>query len=278
MSTIGESSKAPIQPPLFSILPPAANPSTLFRPSAFLDRLCKWLSTVVGTDQLIMLIQFSLDIITHHMDTQTPTHLRTILNKVVPVFGIQTPKLPTSISPISIRLKKLSVILADVRIFLRLQGIIPTYQWLLATHASPSSDPTLATIAKLQTYANMLFFPLENAAYLASHDIIPMSKRTETSLWLWSARFWATHVALDLIRLYREQQIKQKGKEKETETDSSSAGDWDRRWWAQLIMNLAYAPQTIHWSIEGGTFRDVDLAYVGVIAGIASIYLGWPTS
>src|SRR5271167_1953646 len=109
MSKTGESSKAPIQLPPSSILPPAANPSTLFHPSPFLDRLCKWLSTLVGTDQLIMLIQFSLDIVTHHMDAHTPTHLISLLSKIFPVFGTQTPKVTTSISPISVRLKKLSV-------------------------------------------------------------------------------------------------------------------------------------------------------------------------
>lgn len=277
MSTTGESSKAPMAAPLSSMLPPASNPSTFFRPSPFLGRLCKWLSTLVGTDQLIMLIQYTLDIITHHMDSRTPTRILSLLNRFFPFLGTQTIKQSSSTSPISARLKKLSLIFADVRVFLRLQGIIPTYQWLLQTHASPPSDPTLATVEKLQTYANMLYFPLENAAYLASHDIIPMSKRTETDLWLWSVRFWATHVALEFIRLYRERQIRKKGKEKEKETnDGGRRGD--RTWWAQLIMNLAYAPQTIHWSVEGGVFRDIEIAYAGVIAAIASIYLGWPQS
>ena len=117
----------------------------------------------------------------------------------------------------------------------------------------------------------MLYFPLENAAYLASHSIIPMSKRSETNLWLWSSRFWAAYVGLELIRLYRERQIARKGKEAE----KASAGLWDKKWWGELIMNLAYAPQTIHWSVEGGAFRDVEIAYLGFAAAVASIYLNW---
>ena len=216
-------------------------------------------------------IQYSLEIVTHHMDVHTPTRLLYILNRHIPFLGTQKFQSSPSPSPLSIRLKTLSAKLADVRILLRLQGIIPTYQWLLATHASPPSDPTLATVAKLQTYANMLYFPLENAAYLASHSIIPMSKRTETNLWLWSSRFWAAHVALELIRLYRERQISRKGKEAE----KASTGGWDKKWWGELVMNLAYAPQTIHWSVEGGVFRDIEIAYLGVAAAIASIYLNW---
>ena len=271
MSTAGESSKAPIQPSLMSILTPAAIPPALLQPSPFLDRLCKWLSTLVGTDQLIMLIQYSLEIVTHHMDVHTPTRLLYILNQHIPFLG--TPKFSpaASPSPVSTRLKTLSGKLADVRILLRLQGIIPTYQWLLETHASPPTDPTLATVAKLQTYANMLYFPLENAAYLASHAIIPISKRTETDLWLWSSRFWAAHVALELFRLYRQRQINRKGKE----AREASTEGWDKKWWGELVMNLAYAPQTIHWSIAGGVFRNIEIAYLGVTAAIASIYLGW---
>jgi hypothetical protein len=53
----------------------------------------------------------------------------------------------------------------------------------------------------------------------------------------------------------------------------------DRTWWAQLVLNLAYAPLTVHWSLEKGLgFRDVDIGYLGVIAAVASIYLGFPTS
>jgi len=208
------------------------------------------------------------------MDAHTPTRLLSLLTKFLPFLGTQPLKSPTAISPTSVRLKKLSVKLADVRVLLRLQGIIPTYQCFLAAHASPPSDATLATVAKLQTYANMFYFPLENAAYLASHEIIPMTKRTETQLWLWSSRFWAAYVVLEFIRLYRIRQIQKKGKGKEK---AGNAGDnWSRKWWAQLILNLSYAPQTIHWSVEGGVFREIDIAYVGVVAAIASIFLGWP--
>jgi hypothetical protein len=119
----------------------------------------------------------------------------------------------------------------------------------------------------------MLYFPLENAAYLASHSILPLSKRTEADLWLWSCRFWGAHVALEFCRLYRERAIKSKGKA----VDKPELKTLDRRWWAELVMNLAYAPLTVHWSLEKGLgFRDVEIGYLGVIAAVASIYMGWP--
>lgn len=248
--------------------------SSFLRPSPLLDQICKWLSTLVGTDQLIMLIQYSLDIITHHMDVHTPARLVTLIGHYFPILMHPPLKLSSSPSLLSTCLKRLSAKLADARILLRLHGIIPTFQWFLATHASPPADPTLATVAKLQTYANLLYYPLENAAYLASHSILPMSKRTETDLWLWSCRFWAAYVALEFVRLYRERELKRKDKKAEKSTSEK----WNKRWWVQLLMNLAYAPQTIHWSIEGGLLRDVEVAYLGVIAAVTSIYLGWPAN
>jgi Peroxisomal biogenesis factor 11 (PEX11) len=266
MSSVGESSKAPISPSLSSLLSDPSAPSTLLLPSPLLDKLSKWLWSLTGTDQLIMLVQYTLDIITYHADNQTPIGLLLFLN-----FGGPAKKVASAPSPTSVRLHKFSQLLADARILLRLHGIIPTYQWFLATHASPPSDPTLALVAKLQTYANLLYFPLENAAYLASHAIIPMSKHSETQCWVWSCRFWAAHVAVEFVRLYRERQIHLKGKEKEKQEDA----EWQKRWYASLIMNLAYAPQTLHWSLEDGLLEDINVAYLGVIAALSSIYQGW---
>jgi hypothetical protein len=205
------------------------------------------------------------------MDKHTFSRLLIILKSRLG-FGQTKAKLPSTESTLTPRLKKLSGKLSDVRILLRLHGIIPTYRWMLSTHASPPTDPVLATVAKLQTYVNMLYFPLENAAYLASQEIIPMSTRTETDLWLWSCRFWGAHVALDFVRLWKERQIHLKGKA----TEEGDEGQWERKWWAQVAMNVAYAPLTVHWSLENGLLKNVDLGYLGVIAAIASIYLGYP--
>jgi Peroxisomal biogenesis factor 11 (PEX11) len=274
ITTIGELLQTKIEQAMASVITSPTAPSSFLHPSPLLDRICKWLSTLVGTDQLIMLIQYSVDIITHHMDVHTPARLLALIGHYFPMLTYPPMKLSSPPSILSTCLKRLSAKLADGRILLRLQGIIPTFQWFLATHASPPSDPTLAKVAKLQTYANLLYYPLENAAYLASHSILPMSKRTESELWLWSSRFWAAYVALEFVRLYRERELNRKGKEVEKSTPEGR----NKRWWAQLLINLAYAPQTIHWSIEGGLFRDVEVAYFGVIAAITSIYLAWPTS
>jgi hypothetical protein len=70
--------------------------------------------------------------------------------------------------------------------------------------------------------------------------------------------------------------VKGKSVEK-TSVEKSLEVAADRKWWAELVMNLAYAPLTVHWSLEKGLgFRDVEIGYLGVIAAMASIYLGWP--
>jgi len=238
-------------------------PPALLRPSPLLTRLCKWLSTLAGTDQLMMLIQYTLDIVTHHLDHNTFERLRVILASHFHVLTSFPSKVPISPSLLSTRLKTLSAKISDTRILLRLHGIFSAYQFLISTYTTPSSNPTIAKIAKIQAYSNLLYYPLENAAYLASHSILPIDKTTETALWLWSCRFWGAYVVLDILRLH---------KQRDEYTDK-------RKWWAEMIQNLAYAPLTIHWSLEKGLgLRDVDVGYLGVVAGIASIYLGFPSS
>jgi Peroxisomal biogenesis factor 11 (PEX11) len=218
----------------------------------------------------MMLVQYSIDIVTHHLNIHSLSRLQNVLVRYVPLLPPVHPSIGPS--PLSTRLKALSALLADARILLRLHGIIPTYQWLLNTHASPPANPTIAAIVKLQTYANMLYYPLENAAYLASHNVVPLSKQIESDLWIWSSRFWAAHVFLDLARLYYENRGRKK-------LDAKSGHEGlDRQWLASVIMNCAYAPLTIHWSLEKGLgFRDVDIGYFGIVAAIASIYLAWPS-
>jgi Peroxisomal biogenesis factor 11 (PEX11) len=172
---------------------------------------------------------------------------------------------PASPSPLSTRLRTLSDKLSDARILLRLRGIVPTYNWLVNTEAAPPGDHVLATVAKLQTYTNTLYFPLENTAYLSSHGILPVSKRTESKLWAWSCRLWAAHVALEFVRL---------GRERELEPEKKVG----RRWCAELVQNLAFVPLTVHYSLKNGIgLRQVDIGYLGFIAAVASIYLNFPS-
>lgn len=84
------------------------------------------------------------------------------------------------------------------------------------------------------------------------------------------------------MRLYREREIRLQKMETE-ETGKDKVGEQkmgcDKKWLAQLVLNLAYAPLTVHWSLENGLgFRDVEIGYLGFVATVASIYLGFPTS
>lgn len=87
-------------------------------------------------------------------------------------------------------------------------------------------------------------------------------------------------MALDFVRLYRERQIRlTEEREKRAKGEKVAAQGWDKTWWAELIVNLAYAPLTVHWSLEKGLgFRDVEIGYLGLIAAVGSIYLGFPAS
>ena len=104
---------------------------------------------------------------------------------------------------------------------MRLFGLVGIYAWLQETLKSRHPDPIILA----QVASNVAFQFLENAAYLAQHGVLTMSRKTQAKLWVWSARFWMCHVALEFLRLGR-------GKRE--------AG-WDR----EFVSNCAYAPLTV---------------------------------
>ena len=48
-----------------------------------------------------------------------------------------------------------------------------------------------------------------------------------------------------------------------------------RSWWIDLAVNTAYAPLTIHWSLENSRFPDVGVGLCGTVAAVAQFYTAW---
>lgn len=164
--------------------------------------------------------------------------------------------------------RALSDLISDIRIFNRLWGLVPLSVWALETYAQPPSDPVLRGIAYTQVVANLAYQPLENVAYLAMHRVLPqsvVSDKLQGALWIYSCYLWALHVVLDLVRLRREAQLQQEGK---------MAKD-DFSWYQYLVINLAYLPLTVHWSLPQGLLNDVTVGFLGCTAAAASIYPRW---
>ena len=123
-----------------------------------LEKLCRFLNSVRGTDKVFMFIQYSFKIITSYLRKLNPE------------------------SPLATRLINFSNPVADTRILLRYYGLIPLYQWIIASEKYPAPIAKLQWIIRAQNFVNVLYYPLEHLYWLGSHSVIPMSVTTRGKL------------------------------------------------------------------------------------------------
>ncbi|KAI0696305.1 hypothetical protein C8T65DRAFT_743636 [Cerioporus squamosus] len=234
------------------------------QPSQTLDHLVRFLSTWSGSDKLFMVIQYTVKLLVPFLQWRARLQ-----------HGAGLRKAP--ISPSADRLAKLGGIIGDARMFFRIWGLLPIFQWLISLERNPSPTRKIRTIERLQGWSMLAYYPLEHLYYLLSHDIIPDKialpsitafiplVRTKPSsksipldlgkLGLWSTRFWAAYVVLQLAHLREDNKLLQMRERtlSKTKTGATSAEKEDIRkrrsaMFNELVVNLAYLPLTIHWS------------------------------
>lgn len=194
--------------------------------------------------------------------------------------------------------KAIADVIADYRIFVRMWGLLGLYTWTRDTYLAPLPEgasqkekllrgTTWAAIASC-----VAFQVLENGAYAASKGMLTsqawtgdVGKKRETWWWVWSSRFWAAYVACEILRLlieraYREPTVEVAGdgeKEDKLRLEQERRESYNTRftWWKDLVSNIAYAPMTIHWSIEEGLLSDLQVGIFGTIAGGALLADAW---
>lgn len=49
----------------------------------------------------------------------------------------------------------------------------------------------------------------------------------------------------------------------------------EMRWWREVGVNAAYAPMTLHWSLEQGLLGDGVIGALGVVAGGLKLREAW---
>jgi hypothetical protein len=120
----------------------------------------------------------------------------------------------------------------------------------------------------------LAYYPLEHLSYLVSHGVVPSSVPTLRTLLLgtpqkpvrldaarlgtWSVRAWAAYVLLqfahlraDAALLGQRERALLKAKSKNVDLARERA-EVRKRWGAllnELVVNLAYLPLTVHWSV-----------------------------
>ncbi len=173
-------------PILYRLLFPKTSPSVnLLNASTFL-------SSASGLDKGLMALQYPPKVIIPMLIA-----LVRILSKAGKSGGLRL-SVQRALIGLTESLSKLSSTVGDARTLMRIFGLVHT----LAYHPSkPSLTPEY-----LQSLLLLLYYPLEHLVYLQGHSIIPstlLSNQTTGILSLWSCRFWAGYVLVDLLVAYK---------------------------------------------------------------------------
>ncbi|RKF61788.1 putative peroxin 11c [Erysiphe neolycopersici] len=254
----------------------------LIKTDETISHLSRILSTASGTDTLLLTICYtsllSSTILTSISLARLRNTARILINKVLTLPPETTILLTMKTIPssrllkLSMRLKALSSLISDVRIFARLWGLISIWTWAKSVFVeNPNEDQTLNQLERLQVIANIGYQYLENYAYLSSKGVLGWSQKKQNRAWIWSSRFWALHVILEFVRLWREKRVREeKGKCKANEKSL-----WINDWENQVLINTAYAPLTVHWSLEKGLVNEFFVGLLGSIVGLIKIRQVW---
>ncbi|KAF1837724.1 hypothetical protein BDW02DRAFT_95760 [Decorospora gaudefroyi] len=280
-----------------------------------LIRLSKLLSTPSGTDVLLCTTSYTLTLLHALLSRLLEKRLKTIATDIASkADGILLPgetliaslPAPTStklIAQIVGSTKAVVELISDFRIFVRLWGVLGLYAWARGTYLIPlpadagRTEKVLRVLAWSAIVACVGFQVLENGAYLSSKGALTslswtgdVGKARENAWWVWSSRFWAAYVGVELVRLGVERYcvpMEEKGilgradgdGEKEdkirVEERRRKEGLRKRRWWRDFVSNLAYAPMTVHWSMERGLLSDWGVGACGIVAGGSLLVDAW---
>ncbi|KAE8450945.1 hypothetical protein EG329_005385 [Mollisiaceae sp. DMI_Dod_QoI] len=285
---------APPSPPSVKTLKSWA-PLYLKKTDATISQLSKIFSTSRGTDTLLLTICYTSLLASNLLSRISLSRIERLSRQLIEsaislppnttVF-IDTSAIPPSRLLItSQRLKALSELISDFRIFTRLWGLLGIWKWgksvLLNLQEEGDKDLTAKRIEAAQVVVNVAYQYLENGAYLSSKGILNWSKEQQGKAWVWSSRFWMMHVGLDFWRLGREWMLRRsKGKGKVVDGGVTNVGEeeWKVKWRREMVVNMAYAPLTIHWSLEEGLVNEFWVGLLGSIAGITGSRELWKQS
>ncbi|KAF2705951.1 hypothetical protein K504DRAFT_460033 [Pleomassaria siparia CBS 279.74] len=290
-------------------------------------RFSNLLSTPSGTDALLCTVGYTLDLLStlisqylsqNLISAATPTLRSSRTTNPIDHHVVLPPPHMQTLSRMRTCSKALASTISDYRIFVRLWGLFGIYTWARSTYLTPSlpsaasrGERALRAITWTQVVAGVAFQVLENGAYLASKGAIwtssdgddaagSSSKTREAAWWIWSSRFWAAHVGLELVRLYLQSRSTSRSgagagaaltraavssekdgieaaadgeKEYKILREEQKREDW--LWWRDAVSNAAYAPMTLHWSVEEGLLSELGVGILGTVAGGALLVDKW---
>jgi hypothetical protein len=268
----------------------AAAPSNI---DAFLAHLQRCLSTPSGIDTILLFLCYSSRLSSSVLTTLVQPALQRSAERIIALASALPPSatlifsakaLPSSsvavVLALAKRLKALSGLTSEARTILRLWGLLGMYFWarrlVMKWREQKQSEDRLETsIAWSQLATCVAFQALENVAFLSSKGVIGLAPATQGKAARWSARFWGSFVGLEIMRLWYES-VKRGSR---TRTEKFAGGktvavvereerEWKSTWRKSVVRNLAWAPITLHLSLEQGLFSEMT---VGALASIPSV-------
>jgi len=145
-------------------------------------------------------------------------------------------------------------------------------------------------------------------AFLGDIGVLRVGRGRRARWWLWSSRFWMLGVVGEGGRLWREGVLSRQGGDvvgageglkglgMEGEDERGGVGEEvgeggaqtvgekeekiqrmqaSKRWWRQVVANAAWAPLTVHWSVEGGVLGEGAVGALGMVAGGLALREAW---
>ncbi|GAA6015758.1 hypothetical protein JCM10207_008787 [Rhodosporidiobolus poonsookiae] len=199
---------------------------------------------------------------------------------------------------LAVRIEKLRAVIADARVLYRLFGIFPIISWAQSLNdpASQPRDKQILLLEKLQAWSMILYYPLEHIYYLAGKGVFKITPKRINTIALWSCRFWAAYVVLQIFHIRRSFQLLRLERATLTAATRERVRSGDvtpeavqqekelMRALAKRESNLkrdcwvqaGYLPLTAHWSLPNGLLpNNVWVGVCGTVAAVAGLKGVW---
>ena len=289
----------------------AATPSNV---DAFLAHLQRCMSTPSGIDTVLQIVGYSSRPTAAILSTLVQPALKRSASRLIAIASALPPQatlifdaktLPSSSAALALnlarKLKALSVLMSEARTIMRLWGLLSMYFWgrrlvlnLRRKKQQQQQQPgekasTTLTESKFETglsWAQLAFFndtaTTENILFLSSKGVLDVAPKTQGKLGLWCARCWGSFVGLELVRLFHESS--KRGKRTRAEkfaggktvaTVEREEREWKSAWRKTVVRNLAWAPLTVHLSVEREIVSELGIGALGCIPSVIQMYDLW---
>ncbi|GAA6028648.1 hypothetical protein JCM8097_007328 [Rhodosporidiobolus ruineniae] len=239
-------------------------------PSPALAHFNRLAGSQSGQDKLFMVYQYAAYVVIAILNSKR--------------FGSKTRR------DLALRIEKLRATISDARVLYRLFGLFPIIEWAQSLNdpASQPKDKQLLLLNKLQAWSMILYYPLEHIYYLAGKGVFKISPKRINEIALWSCRFWAAYVVLQIFHIRRSFQLLRldraalvsstrkrvrAGKVSDDDIKQEKAAmqalkareaDLKRDCWVQA----GYLPLTAHWSLPSGLLPSN--TWVGICGTVAA--------